>query len=67
MKNCRQITQLASDAQDRPLATREKLQLHSHIMMCRGCRAFYKNIDTLSDMIKAMKSKTIDSNKSTGP
>lgn len=67
MKNCRQITQLASDAQDRPLGTGEKLQLHSHIMMCRGCRAFYKNTHTLSQMVKTMKSQTIDSNKAKGP
>ncbi|WP_131668387.1 zf-HC2 domain-containing protein [Psychrobacter pygoscelis] len=63
MKNCQQITQLASDAQDRQLRTREKLQLYSHIMMCQGCRAFYKNIDTLSQMMQTMKSQSHDINK----
>ena len=55
MKNCQQITQLASDAQDRPLTTGEKFQLHTHIMMCKGCRAFYKNTDTLSQIMKTLK------------
>ncbi|WP_227431283.1 zf-HC2 domain-containing protein [Psychrobacter sp. I-STPA6b] len=55
MKNCQQITQLASDAQDRPLSTGEKFQLHTHVMMCKGCRAFYKNTDTLSQIMKTLK------------
>lgn len=56
MKNCLKITQLASDAHERELRTGEKLHLHSHLMMCRGCRAYYNNSKTLSAMIKEMKS-----------
>ena len=61
MKNCQQITQLASDAQDRPLRISETLQLHTHIMMCKGCRAFYKNTDTLSQIMKTLKESETNS------
>ncbi|PNK60932.1 dsDNA-mimic protein [Psychrobacter sp. FDAARGOS_221] len=57
MKNCLQITQLASDAHERDLRTAEKLNLHTHIMMCSGCRAYYKNSKALSAMMKEMKAQ----------
>ena len=56
MKNCLKMTQIASDAQERKLSTGEKLQMHTHLMMCPGCRSFVKNTDTLSQMMKAYKS-----------
>ncbi|MDN3452814.1 zf-HC2 domain-containing protein [Psychrobacter sp. 5A.1] len=55
MKNCLKITQIASDAQERKLSMGEKMQMHTHLMMCPGCRAFVKNTDTLSQMMKAYK------------
>ena len=66
MKNCQQITQLASDTQERALSTGEKFQLHTHLMMCKGCRAFYKNTETLSQIMKTLKegeSQKINDNK----
>ena len=55
MKNCEEITRLASDAQERPLQISEKLQMHTHLLMCPACRTFYKNTDVLSKMMKTLK------------
>lgn len=55
MKNCAKMTRLASDTQERELAFGEKLQLHTHLMMCKACRQFYKNNLVLSQMIKTLK------------
>ncbi|WP_019673650.1 anti-sigma factor family protein [Psychrobacter lutiphocae] len=57
MKNCKRITQIASDAQERPLLLTEKVQLHSHLLLCPGCRAFYDNSKTLSKIMKDFQSK----------
>lgn len=60
MKNCKRITQIASDKQERPLRLAEKVQLHSHLLLCPGCRAFYNNSKTLTKIISDFKSKDIE-------
>ena len=44
MLNCKQNSELLSQALDRPLTFREKLAMRLHLMMCRGCRNFEKQL-----------------------
>lgn len=44
MLNCKQNTELLSQALDRPITFREKLTMRLHLMMCRGCRNFEKQL-----------------------
>jgi predicted anti-sigma-YlaC factor YlaD len=44
MLNCKQNTELLSQALDRPITFREKLAIRLHLMMCRGCRNFEKQL-----------------------
>ncbi len=47
MLSCKDATRLLSEAQDRKLAVSEKMGLELHLLMCRGCTNFGKQIDFL--------------------
>ena len=55
MLTCRQATQLLSEQQDRQLLLKEQSGLQFHLMMCRSCRRFGKQMKTLSVLSKAYK------------
>lgn len=47
MLNCKEVTHLLSEAQDRKLTLTERLPLRVHLAMCQGCRNFSKQLDFL--------------------
>lgn len=47
MLTCREATRMMSEAQDRPLTPGERLSLRMHLLICRGCRAFDRQMDFL--------------------
>lgn len=47
MINCHQATALMSQAQERELDWGERVSLRMHTLMCRGCRQFGLQMDTL--------------------
>lgn len=53
MLNCREVTRLVSESQERSLSVTEKLSLNLHLMMCDGCRNFSRQVPFLR---KAMRS-----------
>ena len=55
MLTCRQATQLLSEQQDRQLLLKEQSGLQLHLMVCRSCRRFGKQIKTISVLSKAYK------------
>ncbi len=44
MLDCKHNTELLSQALDRPVTLREKIAMRLHLMMCRGCRNFEKQL-----------------------
>lgn len=44
MLDCKQNTELLSQALDRPVTVREKMAMRFHLMMCSGCRNFAKQV-----------------------
>lgn len=40
LRNCRDVTALVLQGQDRPLRPLERLSLRLHWMVCDGCRRF---------------------------
>lgn len=53
MKNCREITRLLSEAQERELTLNERASLRLHTMICSGCRNFGRQVDILRDISRA--------------
>lgn len=52
MMKCREATQLASQARERPLSLIEKMRLRLHLSICKACRRFDRNLSHLSHMMK---------------
>lgn len=55
MKNCKEISQLASRAYDEKISLMETVELKVHLMMCKNCRAFDANNKQLSKILKAQQ------------
>ena len=60
MLTCRQATQLLSEKQDRQLLLKEQSGLQFHLMLCRSCRRFGKQMKTISELSKAYKEIDVD-------
>lgn len=44
MLNCKENSELLSQSLDRPVMLRERLAMRLHLMMCRSCRNFEKQL-----------------------
>lgn len=53
MLNCKSVTRLVSEAQERPLNAREAIGLKVHLMMCSGCRNYSQQIAFLRQAMRA--------------
>jgi hypothetical protein len=45
MINCKKASQLASDAQERPLSLGEKINVYLHLLICKPCVNFNKQLE----------------------
>lgn len=53
MLNCREVTRLVSESQERKLSVVEKLSLNLHLMMCDGCKNFSLQVPFLRKAMTA--------------
>lgn len=44
LKTCKEVSELLSQSQDRPLRPGEKFGLRIHLLMCDGCRNFGRQL-----------------------
>jgi hypothetical protein len=52
MKTCAELTQLLSEAQDKKLSFADKWATRAHLMMCRGCRNYEKQLNFLREAVR---------------
>ena len=45
--SCREVSELLSQAQDRPLTWRERFAVHVHLPLCVACRNFRAQLGVL--------------------
>jgi len=50
--SCRAASQLASEAQDHPLALRQRLAMRMHMAMCATCRAYERQIILIDQLFR---------------
>lgn len=50
--NCKQATELASRQKEAPLGLGQKINLKVHLLMCKHCQNFDKNIEQLSNAMQ---------------
>ena len=64
MLNCRQATEICSAEMERPLRLREQLSLRAHLMMCRGCTHYHRQMKTLRQVMRAYAEGKADAGES---
>ncbi|MBI5248754.1 MAG: zf-HC2 domain-containing protein [Desulfomonile tiedjei] len=52
MLNCREASQLISESLDKPLTLRQRMSLKAHLLMCRYCTRFQRQMLFLRDIIR---------------
>jgi predicted anti-sigma-YlaC factor YlaD len=52
MLNCKQAAALMSQGMDKELGLFQKMSLRAHLMMCKGCRNFNKQMAFLRQSIQ---------------
>jgi hypothetical protein len=57
MLDCKQASQIISQSLDRPLTMRERFALKLHILICRYCKQFSQQIQTIRVALKLSASK----------
>jgi predicted anti-sigma-YlaC factor YlaD len=54
MLNCREITERASDFVDATLPWRARLQVRVHLMMCRFCREYIRQMALVARTLRRL-------------
>jgi hypothetical protein len=52
MLSCREVTELLSQAQERPLGFFEHAGVRLHLLICRGCTNFRRQLDFIRMAIR---------------
>ena len=60
LMNCKESTQLLSESEDRPLEAGERLKLKLHLLSCRGCRNFSKQLRFIRSACRQLGSASRD-------
>lgn len=54
---CQQTSALLSQGQDRPLTLPEKIRMHAHLLLCRGCRGFSRQLDFMRTALRRYRDR----------
>ena len=57
MLNCKQASELLSQALDRNISLREKILLRLHLLICHGCSNFSKQMAVMRNMCRSYLEK----------
>lgn len=58
MLSCKQASELVSQALDRPLSIRERWSVRFHLLICRACTRFSRQLAFMQAMIEKFLSET---------
>lgn len=54
--DCREVTRLILEGEDRPLTWRERLAMRLHMAICEACPRFVKQVDFMRQAVGRWKS-----------
>jgi hypothetical protein len=58
MMNCKQATELMSQAQDRLLSRRERLALRLHLLICKGCSNYSRQLAFIREAMQRLNDRS---------
>ncbi len=56
--SCRDISALVSESLDRPLSLSERLVLRTHLLFCRACNEYSRQIRLIEDFFRRTRTET---------
>ena len=60
MLSCKEVSKLVSEGLDRDMTFRERMGVRLHLMMCRGCSRFLKQIRFLRKLAHSFRESAGD-------
>lgn len=54
MLNCKQVSELSSRSLDSRLPLRQRMQMKLHLMMCKACKQYLKQLQFIQKSAKSM-------------
>ncbi|MBI5891681.1 MAG: zf-HC2 domain-containing protein [Nitrosomonadales bacterium] len=57
MLDCKHNAELLSQSYDRPITLRERMAMRMHLMMCKGCRNFEKQLAFIRKVARELPRK----------
>ena len=60
--SCQESSRLLSDKLDRTLSRPERIALRMHLVLCRNCRRFGRNLRVFRDVLGNMSRKNLSGN-----
>lgn len=64
MLTCRQATQLLSEQLDQALSLRQRSALQGHLLLCRSCRRYGRQVRSLQQLAKHYTAQTLPVDRS---
>ncbi len=53
--SCKDVSEMLSQGQDRPLRWNERIRLRVHLMMCNACRNFKSQLEFLRTAVRCYR------------
>ncbi len=60
MMSCREATDLVSASLDRPLSIHERFMMRAHLLFCRACNEYSRQIGILEKILRLRRDERID-------
>ncbi|EGV35434.1 zf-HC2 domain-containing protein [Neisseria weaveri] len=57
MLKCKDACRLVSESQDRPLTKREKIALRLHLLICRYCKNYEKQLNFIREQTEKWRNQ----------
>jgi hypothetical protein len=55
--SCKELTELVSQGEDRPLRWSERLQVRLHLLICNGCRQFTRHLAIMRTALRQLRER----------
>lgn len=66
MPNCQEVSLLTSRAMDEKISLKEQVGLKMHLLVCKWCRRYSKQVNLIRDIVRQQASRVKSTKSQTG-